>query len=416
MQRRIILLAAVALAVLLASGVTLTAEMGPAKAAFPGQNGRIAFQSFATGDSELFTVNPDGSGLAQLTRNTSEDEYPAWSPDGTKIAYVNWATDSLDEEVFVIPASGGMRTRLTFDRATARVPAWSPDGTKIAYMTIGLEGDWELVTIPAAGGVPSTVTDRASAWSPVWSPDGSKIAFWGDADGDPDTFQPFAIFTVNPDGTGETKVEGSVLSPALSEGLDWSPDGKSFVFSDDGDIYTIPATGGTPVQLTDTPDLWENRPSWSPDGTEIVYQTSRFGEGGLFRISATGGTPVPIPNTAEALYPDWQPLPAPPPERCTISGTNGSDILQGSPRNDVICAKGGHDAIDGRGGADILRGGSGSDAIRADAGDDKLYGGDGMDALLATDGVRGNDAMNGGGGTDACRGDRGDTKKGCEAS
>jgi hypothetical protein len=108
-------------------------------------------------------------------------------------------------------------------------------------------------------------------------------------------------------------------------------------------------------------------------------------------------------------------VPGNPAERCTISGTKGSDFLRGTMGRDVICAKGGSDVVKGRGGADVLRAGPGGDAVEGGAGADRLYGQRGSDSLVSADGVRGNDAMDGGGGTDACVGDRGDAKKGCES-
>ena len=98
---------------------------------------------------------------------------------------------------------------------------------------------------------------------------------------------------------------------------------------------------------------------------------------------------------------------------CTIKGTNGDDVLVGTPRADVICGFGGDDTIKGRRGADTLSGGPGRDAIEGDKGADDLFGGGGDDALDAVDELRRNDFSSGGEGLDACVSDPGDREVSC---
>jgi Tol biopolymer transport system component len=78
---------------------------GGAQAAFPGTNGKIAFASNADGDYEIYTVNPDGSGLDQLTTSPSDDTNPAWSPDG------RWITFMRGDRVHVMDETAAMRSR-----------------------------------------------------------------------------------------------------------------------------------------------------------------------------------------------------------------------------------------------------------------------------------------------------------------
>jgi Tol biopolymer transport system component len=126
------------LSVALALLVVLVSLIGPAtsQAAFPGANGKIAFQSFRDGNNEIYTMNADGSSQTRLTNNTASDTDPAWSPDGTKIAF---ATDrdrsNFTYEVYTMNADGSGQTRLTGDSLNDQSPAWSPDGTKIAFAT-----------------------------------------------------------------------------------------------------------------------------------------------------------------------------------------------------------------------------------------------------------------------------------------
>src|ERR1700752_3279989 len=110
--------------------VLLTFAMGPARAAFPGFNGKIAFESKRDGNSEVYIMNNDGSGQMNLTNNLAEDIDPTFSPDGTRIAFAS-ARDG-NNEIYIMNADGTNQTRLTNNSADELQPAFSPDGTRIA--------------------------------------------------------------------------------------------------------------------------------------------------------------------------------------------------------------------------------------------------------------------------------------------
>src|SRR6266511_239953 len=145
---------------------------------------------------EIYVMNADGSGQANLTRNRAADDAPAWSRDGAKIALSserdgNW-------EIYVMQADGTGPTRLTVNRsADDAFPDWSPDGTKIAFHT-DRDGNYEIYVMNADGSGQANLTHEARTddLGPAWSPDGTKIAFASEGD----------IYVMNADGSGQTRL------------------------------------------------------------------------------------------------------------------------------------------------------------------------------------------------------------------
>ena len=277
----------------------------PAFAAFPGENGKVAFRD----GSNLFTVEPDGTNLTPLGSGRG----PAWSPGGAQIAFVD-----ASGQISRMNADGTGRTPLT--TGFGRDPAWSPDGSSILFARYEEQSEClstrALYRMDASGGeasgVAQVVSSSEDAHLPRWSPDGSKIAYirqvWSDASDPPlycDVFSyPPELAVMNADGTGM-----QTIGQGMIEDFDWSPDGSRIVYSMFGtELRTIRPDGTEDTQLTNTssgPASNEAYPVWSPDGTKIAFESGSH----LYVMNADGtGVADLVDTSATFTFPDWQPL------------------------------------------------------------------------------------------------------------
>ena len=295
---------------LLAPVLLLALTAVPAHATFPGKNGKVVFGAFAPTPPAfraLDTINPDGSGQAVLVDLPAYETAPAWSADGTRVAFTN------QQNLYVVNADGTEATNIG-GKVAADHPAWSPDGTRIAYdaseIVCGFHACFLAartirVVNPDGTGDAQVSPPDLSPENPVWSPDGTRIAFDTGYDG----LAPSEIYVMNVDGTGVTKLthQPPEQIPGNFE-PNWSPDGHRIAFQKSGDIWAMNADGSAPLQLTATPGFDDSDPAWSPDGTKIVFE--RADE--VWVMSADGSAQTKLLNPqATDPQPDWQSLPGP---------------------------------------------------------------------------------------------------------
>ncbi|TAJ99309.1 MAG: hypothetical protein EPO36_12355 [Chloroflexota bacterium] len=275
---------------------------GPAVAAFPGENGLIAFARDLGGNGEIYVMNADGTSQTRLTTDPAFDSEPAWSQDGTHIAFSSGRDGN--SEIYIMNADGTDQTRLTTNAAYDAEPAWSPDGTRIAFNSYR-DGNAEIYVMDADGaGQTRLTTNTAFDTEPAWSPDGTRIAFASDGEGN-------EIYVMNADGTGQTRL---TTNTAFDSGPAWSPDGTRIAFNSYRDgypaIYVMNADGSGQAPLT-TNSTGDLEPAWSPDGTRIAFDSGRDGNTEIYVMNADGtGQTRLTTETAHDFGPDWQPVPS----------------------------------------------------------------------------------------------------------
>ena len=278
-------------------------------------NGKIAFASNRIGSFVIYLMNSDGSNQTLLT--PAQGSRPAWSPDGRRIVFQS--DREGNSEIYVMNADGSNQTRLTNNPAEDYAAQWSPDGTKIIFTRYELSTPYplQIYVMNADGSNQTRLTNTpdSSADSPSWSPDGSKIVFVCDI---------VSICVMNADGSNRI--------PLVSGGIEaytepkWSPDGNQIAYStfycdlndcyDPTEICVMNSDGSNRQNVTQTPNVNERSPEWSPDGNKLsfsVWYGSDYdlGAADIFTMNGDGSGRMQLtngPGSANNRRPSWQPL------------------------------------------------------------------------------------------------------------
>jgi Tol biopolymer transport system component len=255
------------------------------------------------------------------------DQQPAYSPDGTMLAFVrllsyyvadayvmpagvSWRVNEFHRllyfaaDVYVMPAGGGEPTRLTFDNTVVQGLAWAPDGRSIVFSSDrgGTSGLWR---VPAAGGEPEPFGVGDGAITPAISRQGQRLAY----------AKPFVIMStsrldlpVSPSSAGSrTKVLSTTAGDAAPR---ISPDGRRIAVASSRsgwrEIWVCDGDGSNLLQLTALGRSSTGSPQWSPDGRSIAFDTRLDEQSDVYVIGADGGPPRRLTDDpADDHVPSW---------------------------------------------------------------------------------------------------------------
>jgi Tol biopolymer transport system component len=333
MRRIIMALMVASLVAFAVGGAAWVLVAPPAKAAFPGENGRLVFWRLdSAGFVQTWVADKDLSNQHQLTSGPSNSGWAVWKPGGAKLAFDSNRYDpdtsggptdiSGINDIFKMNPDGTGVVKLTDSKSFNADSGWSPDGRKIAFESDrrNHQERFEIHVMDADGSNVRRLTtlpaDAIYDLAPRFSPDGRRIVFTRYIT-DPGRS---ALFTVRVGGGGLKQLTpwGNGAGDA-----DYSPDGKKLVFEAYpnkgcfGDIYTLDSDGQNLTNITDNRcHAGSGDPVWSPKGNEILFtEANSFSGGfgfGLATMNPDGSArhfilPNPTTNPEEHMHhPDWE--------------------------------------------------------------------------------------------------------------
>lgn len=228
------------------------------------------------------------SPLTRLTSDGYQKQHPAWSPDGTLVAFTIYKQGKVGL-VQMAPGASEWKHITPFDDSPEYEPSWSADGKRIVFVHValsGTDGQLEIHTMNAdstdSRRIVAPAKRPAQDEHPAWSPDGKAIAFTTTRDGNQE------IYLCDADGTNLRRITSH---PAIDSHPSWSPDGQRIAYCSSRfgnmEICVMDSDGSSIRRLTDHPAM-DYQPKWSPDGKWLAFTSTRDGNYEVYVISPDG--------------------------------------------------------------------------------------------------------------------------------
>ncbi len=286
--------------------------------ALTGQKGVFLSKVTAASDrggskiKEIYVMDWDGDNVEKITSHKSVTLSPAWSPDGTKVAYTAFVqrakTKTRNADMFIYELLTGKRWLVSYRQGINSGATFSPDGKSI-FLTISQEGSPDIYKMDLDGTLGKKVTNGprgAMNVEPAVSPDGKKIAFSSDRSGNP------MIYVMDIDGSNPVRMTFAGKYNATPA---WSPDGKKLAFSgwsdDHFDIFTMNVDGSQMLRITSAKKpngKWAQNedPVFSADGRMLMYTSNRTGVNQIYISNLDGSDERRITTDSHNYYkPKW---------------------------------------------------------------------------------------------------------------